>query len=446
MKALMLFVLLVSGFSFFITPNDDMQKEKIKLEAKPDNRYLLKGQKSLYLLVNVQAGKIEAPKNRPMMNIGLVLDRSGSMDGDKIRYAKEACKFVANNLSENDLLSLTIYDDVVEVISEAGKLSNKEVFRQKVDGIFSRNTTNLSGGMLEGYNQTQKLYDRNKVNRIFLLSDGLANRGVTEPEQLNKMAETKNLEHGIGISTFGVGADFNEILMTDLAESGSGNYYFIDSPEKIPEIFSQELKGLLAVVAQNAVLDVEFPEEYLSVGEVYGYKYRTENGKMEVNFKDVISEELKSVLIRFDIKKDIPSDIALKTLLQFDDAETFQRKELAETVTLKPTDDIELYKASKDPNVLQLKSMFEANKEYERVMELVDKGQYREAKEKLEGDLRKMKASMDSLPPSEELAEQYKDMDDYLMKIDEVKELSEREKKMYQKSSRSDNYSKRKRK
>ena len=83
---------------------------------------------------------------------------------------------------------------------------------------------------------------------------GLANRGITSQEELQKIAQLKNREEAITLSTFGVGADFNEILMTNLAEYGSGNYYFIESADKIPEIFAQELKGLLSVVAQTVLL------------------------------------------------------------------------------------------------------------------------------------------------------------------------------------------------
>ena len=101
------------------------------------------------------------------------------------------------------------------------------------------------------------------VNRALLLSDGLANQGITDEEKLQQIVQKKFREQGIGLSTFGVGSDFNELLMTNLSEYGGANYYFIDSPEKIPEIFAKELEGLLSVVAQSTKLSVKFQSNNL---------------------------------------------------------------------------------------------------------------------------------------------------------------------------------------
>jgi Ca-activated chloride channel family protein len=101
-----------------------------------------------------------------------------------------------------------------------------------------------------------------------LLSDGLANVGITEPAQLKEIARRQFQENRIGLSSFGVVADFNEELMMQLSEYGGANYYFIETPDQIPQIFAKELQGLLSVVAQNTNLEIEFPSEFLKVEKV----------------------------------------------------------------------------------------------------------------------------------------------------------------------------------
>ncbi len=248
----MLIIFLSTGcfitFSFVRIP---LKNEILSLKVSSDNLYFTPDRKELYLYINIKAEKAREKKERTPLNLSLVLDRSGSMQGDKIKYACEACKFVADNLEPNDILSLVIYDDQVNVLSASAPVKDKLKLKQLINSITDRGSTNLSGGMLEGYNQVHTTHDKKRVNRVLLLSDGLANQGITDPKILQQMAREKNQTEGMTLSTFGVGEDFNELLMTGLAEYGSGNYYFIDSPDKIPTIFAKELQGLLSVVAQN---------------------------------------------------------------------------------------------------------------------------------------------------------------------------------------------------
>ena len=232
-----------------------------------NNPYFLSGgnAKEVYLYVQLNAQEVVRTDKRIPLNLCLVIDRSGSMDGDKMTYAKKAADFVINQLDQDDILSIVQYDNIIEVIHAAEKLKNKEVIHQKVATIKARNMTNLSGGMMEGYNQVRKLKAQEQVNRVLLLSDGLANEGITDPEQLNLIAKKVFETDAIGLSTFGVGADYNEKLMTNLSENGGGNYYFIDSPDKIPTIFAEELTGLLTVLAQNARLSIPIPSTHFHV-------------------------------------------------------------------------------------------------------------------------------------------------------------------------------------
>ncbi len=249
--------------------------------------------------MEAHAGKfIPTESKRLPLNISLVLDRSGSMSGDKIEYVRRAASFVVDNLQPEDVLSIVSYDDNVEVEFPSSQVLNKELIKNKIRNLTDRGSTNLSGGMLEGFKQVKSTYKSGYVNRVLLLSDGLANAGVTDPALLRNMVTEKVRTEGISLSTFGVGADFNEDLMTSLAENGSGNYYFIESPDKIPAIFDQELKGLLSVVAQNMDLELVLPEG-VQIDKVFGYPYKVEKGVLKIDFRDIFSEDTKGVLVAF---------------------------------------------------------------------------------------------------------------------------------------------------
>ena len=128
--------------------NDD---QALAMKALLDNTFYIKDRKEMYLYIDLKAKKSPVKVGRAPLNISVVLDRSGSMAGDKIKYAREACKFVVDNLEANDYFSLVIYDDNVEVLAKSGNVKDKVALKKLIDGVHDRGSTNLSGGMLEGF-------------------------------------------------------------------------------------------------------------------------------------------------------------------------------------------------------------------------------------------------------------------------------------------------------
>ena len=191
----------------------------------------------------------------------------------KLENVKKAANFIIDNLTKDDYLSIVVYDDEMSVLRKAAKVHHAAAIKQKVQNISSGGSTNLSGGMLEGYEQVKSVFGENYVNRVLLLSDGLANEGITDIEKLKKIVSEKNTKDNISIYTFGVGLDYNENLMTPLAELGNGNYYFIEKADAIADIFKQELEGLFSVVAQKVRFVMEFPDDKLKVAKVVGATY-----------------------------------------------------------------------------------------------------------------------------------------------------------------------------
>ncbi|MBX2843921.1 MAG: VWA domain-containing protein [Flammeovirgaceae bacterium] len=420
-------------------------QKTLSLNGALNNSYFLQpnDSKDVYLYIDLEAIKDQSDKEKTPLNISLVMDRSGSMQGQgKLDYAKQAAQFVAKNLSNQDNFSFVIYDDQVEVISSSARMTQKESLIRKIGEIKSGGSTNLSGGMLEGYAQVKNTFERNFVNRVLLLSDGLANQGITDMEELQKIVGLKNSKEGISISTFGVGAYFNEDLMTNLSEYGTGNYYFIDNADKIPEIFAKELKGLLSVVAQNASFSLNYPSEYFTLKNVYGYPYsEREGGKVVIDFMDIFSEEKKTVLFKFELKAPITDKVRLGGELVFDDVyNNYSRTTERIDLELQPTADKLLYQSSRNKLVEQNIILFESNEIMQEAIIRVDKKNYEKAKEILDFNIKNMEERFNNIEPDSILMEQYNDAVNYRKKIDKIEKMDQQETKMMQKSNKNMNY------
>lgn len=254
----------------------------------------------LYLMAYMSAGPAPADRRRRPLNLSLVIDRSGSMAGDKIDYTRQAAQLLVQNLGVNDILSVVLYNDHVETLLMPEPVQRKDIINQQIQNIKPGGTTNLSGGWLEGCNLVAQNLDHERLNRVILMSDGLANRGVTEPGKLIALAKQK-LSEGISTTTMGLGTDFNEDLMIEIASAGGGAFYFIESPEVAPTIFQEELQGLLSLVGQNLVISVEKSEHVQRVSQLNAYPKTAGNNVVSFRLGDVFGDEVKALMLELDI-------------------------------------------------------------------------------------------------------------------------------------------------
>lgn len=289
-----------------------MSEKKLKVNLSTSQSHLpVNQQTTVYLMLQLVQPRIEFGKQRLPVNISFVLDRSGSMCGPKMDYTRKAVQFALGNLDSNDIASLVTFDGLVEVPVPAKTAEKKEKMVQLVENIHARGTTNLSGGLLEGVSQVSSNYNQNLVNRVVLLTDGLANKGVTDPYQLTTMVKGIHSK-GIAVSTLGVGSDFDEDLLVDMAEAGNGNFYFIDSPDSIPAIFEEELAGLLNVTGQNPTLQIT-PAENVKIAAVYNYQPTWNQGAC-VDLPDIYNGDTKTVLVALDVTTGDPGPVNIGTI------------------------------------------------------------------------------------------------------------------------------------
>lgn len=200
-------------------------------------------------------GNVEARRELDMV---VVLDRSGSMaDAGKITHARQAVLNLLSRLSETDRFALVSYSDDVQ--RHGGLLpitpANRATLERIVRGIQPGGATNLGGGLQEGIGQLAESQKNGRLSRLILISDGLANRGVTDPLALGTMASVA-AERGYAVSTVGVGLDFNEHLMTSIADKGAGNYTFMESASAFARVFDKEFRDAGTVVASSVEVHV----------------------------------------------------------------------------------------------------------------------------------------------------------------------------------------------
>lgn len=214
-------------------------------------------------------GVAVAPRTRQPLNLALVIDSSGSMaESDKFMHASQAARLVVENLTDRDVVSLIVFNQEVTVLSPAGRAVNKEFLARRLSEVMPQGWTNLSAGVLEGFAQIASQGADGQVKQVILLTDGLPNRGVTEPGELRKLVDASH-NRGIRLSTLGCGAEFDEKLLTALAEAGGGRYTFVRSSEQLPGAMAAELGGLLEVVAQNVKVEIKASDAAI-ISRVYG--------------------------------------------------------------------------------------------------------------------------------------------------------------------------------
>jgi Ca-activated chloride channel family protein len=225
--------------------------DDIQIEVTPSSPYALTtGETHLYIQLKLTGKEIQIEEARANLNLGVVLDRSGSMHGSKLQKAKEAVEFIVKNLTKEDVFALTIYDHRVNTIIPSAKLTNRTSIINQLRSIRDRGRTNLHGGVIEGAKQVECAKHLEYRNVVLLLSDGLANEGITDRNRIRD--SIKDIyDGGISISTFGVGDDFDEDLLVDVADTAGGSFYFIATADDIPKNIEEEFKGLLATSAYN---------------------------------------------------------------------------------------------------------------------------------------------------------------------------------------------------
>jgi Ca-activated chloride channel family protein len=212
------------------------------------------GEHDVHAMLELSAPEAPGDSERAPLRLALVLDRSGSMAGAKLEVAKRCAAWLVGRLHGSDELALVAYDDEVRLLAPLGQVTRPEL-RAALAGVGPGGQTNLSGGWLKGLEELRRAPAK-VPRKIVLLTDGLANVGITDAGQLAGLAEGAYRD-GIGTTTIGFGEGFDEDLLTQMAGAGGGNAHYAPTPDAAPGIFAQELEGLTSLVAQNVSVELQ---------------------------------------------------------------------------------------------------------------------------------------------------------------------------------------------
>lgn len=267
--------------------------------------------KLLYLLAEVRPG--EAVSSGPAaLNLAIVLDKSGSMyAARKLDYVKHAVQFVIDQLRPTDLCSIIAFADKARVLIPSGQLYDKEQAKRmirNIDQIDVGSGTEMLKGIDAAVGQVRNAFSPDRMNHIVLLTDGL-----TQAEKKCKERCLEANRDGVSVSTIGVGDDFNEELLLDIANGCRGKSYYIDDPRDIPQIFADELQGVQSVVVRNPRLRLKLAKD---IGVRRAFKVKpliNDLGQLQlvdregtVQLADLQQNEVQSVLFELEL----PSRVA----------------------------------------------------------------------------------------------------------------------------------------
>jgi uncharacterized protein YegL len=249
-------------------PETTGHKDSPRVEARWERSLIAASGGGATLLVRViaAADQIETSRAAPL-DVAFVLDRSGSMQGGKLDLAKEGVDLAVARLRDADRAALVVYDDEVDTVQPLAPATPrlKASLRLALHGVDPGGSTYLSGGWIAGCHQLAEATPvagadatATRTRRVILLTDGLANVGILDPRMLARHAGELR-RRGFATTTVGVGQDFDEGLLSAMAEAGGGNFQYVASPDGLRTFFSQELQELLTVVATGLAVTLVMP-------------------------------------------------------------------------------------------------------------------------------------------------------------------------------------------
>ncbi|HBA84391.1 MAG TPA: hypothetical protein DCZ95_09890 [Verrucomicrobia bacterium] len=339
-------------------------------------------------------------EQRPPINLSIVLDRSGSMSGGKLENAKRAAIEALRRLGPRDYFALVVYDDQVQTLIPAQPAAKTEWMESQIHALHTGGGTALFGGVSQGAAEVRKHLDSGLINRIILLSDGQANVGPSQPSDLGRMGVALSKE-GIAVTTVGVGAGYNEDLMTQLAQRSDGNTYFVENDADLPRIFAAELGDVLSVVAQKVLLTIECPEGARPV-RIIGRDGLLRDNTVQIQLNQLYGGQEKFALIEVEVPAGRERDrreIA-QARVEYDSVFSKQREAVTAEVYARFSHSEVEVSASGNKKVQMDVVGQQAAESKEQALELLEQGRREEAVNRLKDDRQRLSsyAAENALP------------------------------------------------
>ena len=384
------------------SPKIELLLEKPKLAAG--------GAQTVDVLVRVTPPNVDtAEAKRPKLNIGIALDRSGSMGGAKMREAREAAKYCIDQLLPSDIFAAVIFDDAVDVLFTSQPVENREMLKRGIDRIEARNSTALHQGWVEAGLQVSERLDRAAINRVLLITDGQANVGETNPTRIIEQARSV-AARGVSTSTIGIGSDFNEDLLMPMAEAGQGNAWHVQEPDDMRRIFETELNGLLMQFGHGVTLSIS-PAQGVEVEDVLNDFEKDADGRFIL--PNLTHGSPLNMIVRLSVPATHVGDIrglAALTVSFVSQASNDARSEAARLVAeFESRETVDMLPVNAE--VIENVTLLNNARARREMMEHIDAGRYAAAASTLKSVADHTEIAF-SLAHSPKLAEELSDLDD----------------------------------
>lgn len=326
----------INYFNFFYPgPNNSDEAFAIHLEGAPapfgpKNSQLLK--------IDLQGAKVRAAERKPASLI-FVIDVSGSMDQDnRLGLVKKALRLLVDELQPTDTISLVVYGSTAQVILPPTEADQTDVILAALSRLHPSGSTNAEQGLRLAYDLAAQAFRSGGINRVMLLSDGVANVGNTDSDSILEVIKNQ-VEQGITLSTIGFGmGNYNDVFMEQLANDGDGNYAYVDTLDEAHRIFVENLTGLLQVIAKDAKVQVDFNPDVVRSYRLLGYENRdvadSDFRNDTVDAGEVGAGHTVTALYELTFHEEISeSNQALTVYLRYQDVDTGQVEELERSLS-----------------------------------------------------------------------------------------------------------------
>jgi Ca-activated chloride channel family protein len=376
MKETMIAFGLVTGLAANLCAGDTL-----RLKLEPDREFLLSGSPhEVVVKIDLTAAGHKKKVKRTPLNLAVVLDRSGSMTGAKIEKARQAAMGLVDQLAPGDFFLLIAYSDQAEVLVLAQELEDKEAVKSRISHIRPGGSTALYAGVDLGATQIQRHLSSRRINRVILLSDGLANVGPSSTQDLRQLGHALS-ERGISVTTIGVGDDYNEDLMAGLAEARDANYYYVTDTERLPEIFAKELGGLVTVAAREVKIEIICPKGVKPIGLI-GRPEVFAGQKAAVQLSQLALEQNRYLFLRCLVNEPQP-EIAVVNVRYTDELNGGAEQSLSERATVRFTEDQTVAAKSERAGIVAQKELMLTAVAKDAALADADAGRYQQAAQTL---------------------------------------------------------------
>ncbi len=376
----------------------DAMARQITLDVALGTPVMHAGKKqTAFLKVSLKGFEWPREIQRSPINVAIVLDRSGSMRGEKIERAKEAAIMAINNLNLNDIVSIVTYDHTVNVLVPATKLTHRADIAYKIAKIFSGGNTALFAGVSKGAYEVRKFLTAIRVNRIVLLSDGLANVGPSSPEELGRLGASLGRE-GMSVTTIGLGLGYNEDLMTRLAGYSDGNHAFAENASDLAEIFRNEFNSAKSVVAKELHIIIRCANNIRPL-RVIGRDAEINGQNVRVDLNQLSSRQEKFVVLEVEVPESRAgeSQRLASVDVSYLNLHSQQNDSLTDSVSVSFTESPETVKKSMDLKVMESAIEQVTIQKSKEAVQLRDKGDILGAQKVMKENVEYLKSSAQGL-------------------------------------------------